>query len=140
MLADKMKLTHFLSILFVSCAYSADPIDVLINKTWISDKSETVNWLTKHRPNMLKNNKLLEIFGKMSLKFTKTEILFKNGDDNETQPHKILGQTAREIGFITKDTLLNRDVIVVIEIDEDEKGYWIYSNQFDIKEHFIPIQ
>jgi hypothetical protein len=140
MLADKMKFTFFLCSGILTFAHCADPIDVLLNKTWISDKSETVKWLTKNRSNISKNDKLLDIFGKMSISFTKNEMTAHNGGGKVTRTHKIIGQTAREIGFITNDPLLNRDVIVVIEIDEDEKGYWIYNNQFDIKEHFIPIR
>lgn len=128
----------FLSSFLVSFLPAAEPIDVLKKTTWKSDKDATVKWIDAQRPNQEKNEKLKELFGKMTISFTSESVTTALNGKSDERPQKIIGQTTREIASITNDFLLKRDVIVVIEIDEDENGYWVYNSQFDIKEHFIP--
>lgn len=123
-----------------SVAYLAEPLAVLKSHTWVSDKPATLQWLEKHRPAQAKNEVITGMFGKMTVKFTDKSVKLKLDGTEEEFPHRILGQTARELAFVTHDDSDNSDCINVFEIDEDEQGYWIYGRRNDIKEHFVPLK
>lgn len=134
---------HTISALAILAAapaslYCADPLDVLTRTKWISDRAETSKWIELHRPDLATNGKLAHAFGKMTIRFTATTVTTHLNGIDHVREQKVLGQTAKEIALQTFDPGLKRDVIVIIEIDDDEKGYWIYERQFDVKEHFIP--
>lgn len=135
-------MNHFpvLALLMIShaCLFSADPIDVLSKTKWVSDKAETLKWIEQHRPDLAKSGKFADAFGKMTIEFTKSKVTTHLDGQDYVREQKILGQTAKEIALKTFDPGLKREVIVVLEIDDNEKGYWIYERQFDVKEHFVP--
>jgi hypothetical protein len=57
-------------------------------------------------------------------------------DKLNSTPIKNISNTERDIAIVIKDPMLEREVIIVIEVDEDKNGYWTYNSQFDLKEHF----
>ena len=117
---------------------SAEPIDVLMKTEWISDKSLTMDWILNHRRLVSDQKKYENLFGKMTIKFSKDSSETAIGGIVNWKKHKIIGQTSSQIAMITFDELLKKDVIVTIQIDDDENGYWIYDVPTDLKEHFIP--
>ena len=119
----------------------AQPIDVLMKNTWISDKPATVTWINAHRPGSPAIEKIKNLlFGKLKISFTTDAVTTDLDGKVEKYSQKIIGQTQHAVAAITHDVNLDRDVIVTIEIDDDEMGYWIYNSQYDIKEHFIPVK
>jgi hypothetical protein len=130
--------TLVLLMVLSTSLFSADPIDVLTKTKWVSDKAETLKWIGQHRPDLARSGKLADAFGKMMIEFTKSKVTTHLDGQDYVREQKILGQTAKEIALQTFDPGLKREVIVILEIDDDEKGYWIYERQFDVKEHFVP--
>jgi len=126
-----------ISIFFGNNVFSMDSIDILTKSRWISDKEKTVEWINVHRPTIKDKDKLSDFFGKMIVQTTREEYVTEIGGKTNSSPIKIIGETNHEVAIVIKDPIMKRDVIVVVEIDEDKQGYWTYNSQFDIKEHFI---
>jgi hypothetical protein len=129
-----------LPILSTTMLCGAQPIDILMKNTWISDKPATVIWINAHRPSSPAIEKIKNLlFGKLKISFTTDTVTTDLDGKVEKYSQKIIGKTQHAVAAITHDVNLDRDVIVTIEIDDDEMGYWIYNSQYDIKEHFIPV-
>jgi hypothetical protein len=133
----KMIIVHFfLFSLLYGNLFSSDIVDHLLSNKWISDKEKTIEWINKHRPTLKNKDKLFELFGQMKVSMTLDRYnTLINGKMNST-PIKIIGNTERDIAIVIKDPILEREVIIVIEVDEDKNGYWTYNSQFDLKENF----
>ena len=132
----------FILCMFIinSNLFAMDSIDILLKDKWISDKIQTIEWINVHRPTLKGKEKIFELFGRMIVLTTRNEYITEVDGKKNTSPIKILGNTDRVIALVINDPNLKRDVIVVIEIDEDKMGYWTYNSQFDIKEHFIKFK
>lgn len=116
-----------------------DLVAILQKTTWISDKPATVHWIEIHRPNLMQRQRLLDLFGRMTIAFAPGKVTTHMDGKTYVRDDKTLGQTTREVASLTYDASLKRDVIVITEIDADGNGWWIYNSEFDIKEHFIPF-
>ena len=51
-------LRFVLIILVCLSAYGQDALEVIKSNEWISDKIGTMAWISKHRPNLVKDSKI----------------------------------------------------------------------------------
>ncbi len=58
-----------------------------------------------------------------------------DGTINEKE-YKVSAITGKEVVLITRESLLNRDIPIIIEFNESLTGYSIYVSSVDIREYF----
>jgi hypothetical protein len=132
---------NIIKLLILACIsvslYSEESlISILENNNWISDGDKTKSWIVTNRPNKASNDNLMSLFGRLKCKF-KNGLWFSemDGTINEKE-YKVSAITGKEVVLITRESLLNRDIPIIIEFNESLTGYSIYVSSVDIREYF----
>jgi hypothetical protein len=138
---------YFLSailVLFISSC--ADPEKERLYGSWKSNKDLTISTFHYKKKAPLKARKKVEdIFGKLELTYTKSEIIAfspslgsKGGPWHQKFKYKILGHDADSVVILSRNPLTNKPEITQIHFIGKDR-YWVYLYSSGWKEYFDRI-
>ena len=133
-----MNLIKFFILACISVSlYSEEKlISILQNNKWISDGDKTRSWIVKNRPNKASNDNLMSLFGRLKCKFNNGLWISEMEGTISEKGYKVSAITEKEVVLITRESLLNRDIPIIIEFNEALTEYSIYVSSVDIREFF----
>lgn len=103
--------------------------------SWRSDSRKTCRDIAARR-NVRASKKLLGLFGKMELRYTRTHCRLKLGAYTTVSPYKVVARDPSSVAIVSQNPVAGKQIH---HIHFEGQHYWIYLGSSGLREFFKRI-